>query len=324
MKIILSLLGVIIVVFGCNAQQVEHPKKKLIFKNSDSSYYRVYSDTSSINNETYSVDSFAYKNVTYSRESITNDKGNEWYIVKKTNYINYVANMEGQYSKFNLNIYSIKPTGLVQSITKNSDEIFINENYISTIKHGCCGVNNTGELSTIWDNKTFLKYDTKYFCVEIGGGIFKLYFGYVGSPNEKDTTKGILYYVIATGERIKGIADIRYTYKYHSAGKVIFKAKTFVKVGEMEVGSDASGYVYYLSNKMHLIKTGEQGWKPEGQNYEELGLYLSGTKTTLNDITITPLQIRSWSDTAKPISIPIIHGYLYGDSVNTERTIYIK
>jgi hypothetical protein len=311
MKVILLLLGVLIV-FGCNAQPIPPDKNQSIFINSDNSYCHVYSD------------SFAFKNVTYSKEYFDNDKGRDSYIVRKTNYINFNNGMEGQYSTINLNIYSLDPTKLVKSMTKDADEVFLNPDYLCTIKYGCCAGNNTGELSTIWDNKTFLKYDTKYFYIEINDGRIKLFFGYVGNSNQGDTIKGTLYYVIAMGERIKGIADIKYTYKYHDAGKVIFKAKATVRVGEISEASDEGMYIYYLSNSIDLIKNTKNDWQYNDKYCDELRLYSLGRITSLNDINVTPLQIRSLSDTVSPISIPIIHGYLFGDSLHTERTIYIK
>lgn len=316
MKAVALLSGVILMMFSCSLQHIENKTKQLTFSDSDRSYCHIYADTLGEKNEMFIADSFSFKNITYSRVEITNDKGNNWYVVKKTSNINFMDNADGHHSAIELDIYNFRTTKLVNSIIKDADDVSIHDDYISTIKYGCCDENNTGELITVWDDRTLLKYDTRYFCIQMADDRIRLFFGYVCNPGERDSTKGILYYLIAIGKHIEGCSDNVYSYKYHEAGKVVFKSKPG--------SSDVAEEIYHLSSGISLIKNSKNDWQSNDQYSEKLYLYSLGHKATLNDINITPLQIKTWNDTAHPILIPIIHGYLFGDSTHTERTIYIK
>lgn len=285
-------------ILSCKAQH-------LILNNYDSSYCRFFAP-----------DSFAFKNITYSRQYLMNDKGSDRYMVKKTNYLNYFPAFKDQVSVINLDIYNTHSGELIQSIKKNVDEAFVNEDFISTLIYGCCGSTDSGELSTIWSDSTFLKYDTKYFQIDIDQGRIRLFFGYSCHTKYPDTVKGTLYYIIATSRPVesKTYGDA-YKYTYHVAGKVIFKLDPKSKYPEPM-------RIYNLSWGIHLIENRLDERKSQGLNYEKLDLW--GGIPTLNNVNITPLQIKPRGDTLINISIPIVHGYLFGDSVHTERTIYIK
>lgn len=109
------------------------------------------------------------KQCNYFTPSVKIDGKYEEIILKQTQRIRRMSGVEGQESTIELEFirdcFSTSP--IKKNFTVNADEVKINEHTFSTVRHGCCGVEDQYELYNISSFKKLMDYGKTLYHVEI-------------------------------------------------------------------------------------------------------------------------------------------------------------
>ncbi len=253
------------------------------------------------------------KNVTYAIESLQKNGENKAYIVRRTNRVHTAWGAMGQESKFTVDVFDIKTRKLIKSFSMAADEItFSRDGYIRSTLIGCCGAENYYQFLRIWTNEPFLQFITKYYYVEIPNSGVSFYFGYMAPHDEKDLTVGELYFVqrVPVKERSK-IID----WRFKEANKIIFRAKS-KELFDTELPP--------FCPTMTLNPNTEKDRLTEHEDHQELTLWSFNKSRTLKGITFNSMTLKFGNNEDIIFNIPIENGYLFGDSTNYTRTLYVE
>jgi len=251
------------------------------------------------------------KNVTYSEQYLDRDNELDYYIAKQTQEIITSRGAEGQDSKITLDFFSLKDGKLVKTISKTTDVISVSSQYLHSTKYGCCGAENYNELSSIWKDEIFLKYNSKYYYIEIPNAHTSFYLGYLcDARDEGKLILGELYLTHSLPSLPEGKHFYSETFK--TVNKIIFKAKT----------KEIFDKIVPFTPTMTLVKNTDKDQLIEYPDHQELQLWSFNNAKGLNGVDFLGLKIQFENDTIIPIDIPIKNGFLFGDSLN-ERTVYI-
>ena len=254
------------------------------------------------------------KNITYSEEYLDKDNELDYYIVKKSQEITTTHGAEGQDSKITLDFFSLKNGELIKTITKETDAISISNEYLLATKYGCCGTEDYNELSSIWTNETFLKYNSKYYYIEIPNAHTGFYLGFLcDARDEKELILGELYFAqslptLPAGKRY-------YSSVFKNVNKIVFKAMT----------QEVFDKIVPFTPTMTLVKNTDKDELIEYPNHQELRLWSYDNVNSLAGVDFLGLKIQFEGDSISqtPIDIPIKNGLLFGDN-KIESTIYVE
>lgn len=253
------------------------------------------------------------KNINYSENYLNKDNEFDYYIVKQTQDVITLRESEGQNSKITLDFFSRKDGKLIKSISKTTDVISISSEYLHSTKYGCCAAESYNELSYIWTDETFLKYNTKYYYIEIPNAHINLYLGYLcEARDEKNLVLGELYlaHSLPTLSEGKNI----YSSVFKSVNKIIFKAKT----------KEIFDNIIPFTPAITLVKNTDKDLLIDYPDHQELRLWSFNNVENLQRVDFLGLKIEFEGDSLNPtpIEIPIKNGLLFGDN-GSERIVYI-
>ena len=202
---------------------------------------------------------------------------------------------------------------MVQTIIKEVDDIsIIGVDYLKATKYGCCGDEDYNELSTIWTDYTFLKFNSNFYTVEIPNSHTYFFFGYLLNNADKDPNViGELYFAhsLPILPKDKHI----YSAEYKIANKIILKAKN------EETLEKISSAIPTIS----LVKNTSRDNIVNYPDHQELVLWSYDKFKGLNGLNFIALKIQFDSDTiVPPVEIPIKNGYINGNTT-LDQTIYL-
>ncbi len=271
------------------------------FSNQDQSYVKVDANKTQI------------VNVTFSERYLNRDNEFEYYIIKKKQETIAVRGQEGQNSKITLDFFSLNDNKLIKTISKNFDDISVSIEHLMSTKYGCCGSEDYNELSSIWTNETFLKFNSKYYLIEIPNSHTSLYIGYVSdSRDEEKLILGELY--LSHSLPILPQGKNSYSSRFKIVNKLIFKAKT------LEVFNNLDPFTPSIT----LVKNISKDELIDYEDHQELRLWSFNNAKSLDGVDFLGLNIKFESDVNESISldIPIKNGLLFGDN-STEKVIVV-
>ena len=234
------------------------------------------------------------------------------FIIRQTQTTEYtMEDMYYHWSEIKIEIYDSLNIKKLRSFTKNIDEIKFNLNYIMSIINGCCGMDNKGEFSDIWQNNTYFKFSYKYYTIKIPNNSTNLYLGFLFLYDFNTLNYGELY---LAHENLTENSDFL-TYKLVN--------KVALKVKDQKLWNELSPYQYL---KLDTISDKDTIFEKENDyninvilnsykdlqntknlNFSSFKLILSENENVEDDITI---------------EIPIQNGYLFGDK-SKEQIIYL-
>lgn len=307
--------------FACNNNKKQAEKSgnnSLPGSSSASKIYGVYAtDFNNKEEASVKVDSnnTQIKNVTYTEEYLNKDNSLDYYIVKKTQEImtaHGAHGTEGQDSKIKLSFFSLNDGKLVKTITKTADAISIASEYLHSTKYSCCGAEDYNELSSIWTDETFLKYNTKYYYIEIPNAHTSFYLGYLcDSRDEKKLILGELYLAHSLPTLPGG--KHFYSAVFKTVNKIVLKAKT----------KDIFDKIVPFTPAITLVKNTGKDQLIDYPDHQELQLWSFNSAKSLQGLDFPGLKIQFGGDSVSqtPIKIPIKNGLLFGNS--GEQTIYV-
>ena len=275
------------------------------FKNQDESFVKVSGEGENIETEIY--------NVTYSKNYLNYQNELENYIVKTGQLTKSIRGQEGQNSSITVEIYNIPDSKKISTIEANADDISIFTDFYKTVKYGCCGAESYSELATLWENKTFLKYNSKYYYIEIPNARINFYLGFlVDSRDEGNLILGELYFAQSMPKSVAGKNII--SHDFRTVNKVIFKVRN----------KELFDRIVPFCPEMTLVKNNEEDQLIDYQDHQELRLWSYNNWKVLNGINITGVKLEFSNDTIIPISIPIENGYLFGIQNGVDKIVYVE
>ncbi len=234
------------------------------------------------------------------------------FIIKENQSIETFVGQEGQNSLITAEIFKINSARKVSTIRINADALDIFASYYKTSKYGCCGAENYHELVSLWGNKTFLKYNSKYYCIDIPNTGIKLYFGFlVDSWDKKNLILGELYFAHSISKSVPGKAFV--THGFTTVNKVIFKTKDKALFNE----------ILGFSPQITLLKSIKQDRLIEYQDHQTLTLWSFDKNDRLEGISFVALKLEFEGDKTISVEIPIKNGYLFGKANKFDQVVYL-
>lgn len=313
--IFITIIGLI----ACNnsEKQAEKSMGTSLFDSLTTSKAHNISATGFNNNEQafVKVDSnnVQIKNVTYTDEYLAKNNSLDYYIVKKTQEIRTTRGAEGHDSKITLDFFSSNDSKLVKTVTKTTDIVSFTSEYLHTTKYGCCGAENYHEFSSIWTDETFLKYNTKYYHIEIPNARTSFYLGYLcDSRDEKELILGELYFAHSLPTHSEGKSF--YSSIFKTVNRIIFKART----------KEIFDKIVPFTPSITLVKNTDKDKLIDYPDHQELQLWSFNGAKNLQGLDFSGIKIQFEGDSEYliPVEIPIKNGLLFGDN-GSERTIYV-
>jgi hypothetical protein len=263
------------------------------FSNQDQSYVKVDATKTQI------------VNVTFSEISLNRDNEFDHYIIKQIQETITLRGQEGQDSKINIYIFSPKSNKLIKTISKKFDRTSFSAKYLHSTKYGCCGSEDYNELSSIWTDDVFLRFNSKYYQIEIPNSHTNFYLGYVSDTrDEEKLILGELYLAHELPYFQQGKSSNFSNFKI--VNKLIFKAKT------LEVFNNLLPFTPSIT----LVKNSSKDQLIDFEDHQELRLWSFNNAKSLEGVDFLGLKIKFESDVNKSISqeIPIKNGLLFGDN----------
>jgi len=294
--IFINLIGLLL--FSCT--------NNATFKDSSGSYVRVTTVRDSVITET--------NNVSYSEEYLNHHELSN-YIVKKTQKVIKHRGEEGQNSEIKIDIFNITDSKKINSFELQADDIKFFTDFYQTTKFGCCGAEDYFELKSLWENTVFLRYNSRYYTIELPNERVNFYFGYLSdAKNEKSQVLGELYFShsIPNLEKKGNIGS----YDCKIINKVIFKTRSREKFKEIES----------ILPEMTLVKYGKKDELIDLPNYQLLRLRSCDNLQLMKGINLIGLKLKFQDDEIGQIyqiEIPVKCGCLYGDKDTFEKIIYV-
>ncbi|MCL2289289.1 MAG: hypothetical protein FWC34_01085 [Bacteroidetes bacterium] len=174
----------------CFAQYSERDTSMLIFEDSSTVKVSVYMDQF----ERIHYNEISYYLIPFNREKALIKY--EKHISNRPTYTGYE-----QCTKFDLTIYPnfSKERAFTYSKPVDRFEYYPHGNCLLAQIDACCGIPSICELSTIKENRTFLKYNHRFYKIQIVEPLINIYIGIETYPNVVDTNTLVfakLYYSI--------------------------------------------------------------------------------------------------------------------------------
>lgn len=274
------------------------------FYNRDFSYAKVSGSGDNIITE--------YSNVVYTERHLNYWGNFDHFIVKRQSFTKLKRGQEGQESRIKVEIFNIPESKVISTIETDADDISIVTNYYILAKYTCCGGEDSYEIKTLWENKTFLTYNTKFYYIEIPNARNNFYFGYSSDAwNEKELILGELNFALSSSE-FNSVSN-RYYDSFKPANKIIFKAKT----------KEIFDKIAPFCPDMTLLKHSDKDQLIDYSDHQELRLWSYDSKKDLSGINLTGLKLVFQNDKAITVEIPIINGYLFGKANEFNKIVYI-
>lgn len=275
------------------------------FKNQGESYVTVNGEDENVETE--------INNINYSENYLNYQNELNHYILKTTHLTKSVRGQEGQYSSIKVEIFNIPDSKLISTIETESDDISFFTDFYKTGKYGCCGAEDYYELTSLWKNETFLKFNSKYYYIEIPNARIHFYFGFLSdSRDDKNLILGELYFAHSIPKSVPGKSIISHDFK--TVNRLIFKAKD----------KDLYDKIVPFCPDMTLIKNAEKDQLIDYPDHQELRLWSYNNWKGLEGINFKGIKLEFSNDTIIPVEIPIENGYLFGKPDNFDRIIYIE
>lgn len=275
------------------------------FKNQGESYVTVTGEGENIETE--------INNINYSENYLNYQNELNHYVLKTTQLTKSSRGQEGQYSSIKVEIFNIPNSKLISTIETESDDISFFTDFYKTGKYGCCGAEDYYELTSLWENETFLKFNSKYYYIEIPNARIHFYFGFLSDArDDKNLILGELYFAHSIPKSVPGKSIISHDFKI--VNKLIFKAKD----------KELYDRIVPFCPSMTLIKNTEKDQLIDYPDHQELRLWSYNNWKGLEGINFNGLKLEFSNDTIIPIEIPIENGYLFGKPDNFDKIIYIE
>jgi hypothetical protein len=275
------------------------------FRNQGESYVSVTGDGENLETE--------INNISYSENYLNYQNDLSHYILKTTHLTKTHRGQEGQYSSIKVEIFNIPDSKLISTIETESDDISIFTDFYKTGKYGCCGAEDYYELTSLWKNETFLKFNSNYYYIEIPNARIHFYFGFLSDArNDKNLILGELYFAHSIPKSVPGKSLISHDFKI--VNKLIFKAKD----------KDLYDRIVPFCPSMTLMKNTEEDQLIDYPDHQELRLWSYDDWKGLEGINFNGLKLEFSNDTIIPVEIPIQNGYLFGNPDNFDKIIYIE
>jgi hypothetical protein len=276
-----------------------------VFRNQGESYVLVTGENDSIVTE--------INNVSYSEKYLNFQKNLSYYILKTTQSTKSIRGHEGQYSSIKVEIFNIPDSKLISTIETLSDDISFFTNFYKTVKYGCCGSENYYELASLWKNETFLRFNSKYYYIEIPNARVSFYIGFLSAArDEKNLILGELYLAHSILKSVPG--ESTFLQEFKTINKLIFKTKD----------KDLYGKIVPFCPDITLIKNTD---KDELFNYpdrQELRLWSYNFCKDPKGIDFKALKLEFSNGKIYSVEVPIENGYLFGEIDNFEKTVYVE
>ena len=180
-------------------------EKEIVFNDSSNNKLLIYED----NGTTY----YHSTETNYLLTSIWLNNEFDRLLIKSLKTTKYALGSEGCDTKIDLIFYPKLLKSKHFSYSKKADRFELQNNYLISEKYGCCGAENSFELSTFPENNQFLEYNTHFYHIEIPNSKNEIFFGVNIEPRFQDTT-GLI------------VCGLNYAFNSKQSGKIIFKTKT--------------------------------------------------------------------------------------------------
>jgi len=173
----------------CFTQISERDTSVLIFEDSSTIKVSAFRD----HFERIHFNEISYRLVPFNRETA---------LIKSEKHISNRASWyDGKGTKFDITIYPNFSKERAFSYSKPVDrfEYYPHCDCLLAQIDGCCGIPSICELSTMNENRTFLKYNHQFYKIQILGPLINIYIGIETYPNIVDTNTLVfakLYYSI--------------------------------------------------------------------------------------------------------------------------------
>ena len=285
-----------------NFDTPRHSARTLIFQNKDTASVKIYQQDEDIITVTNSI--------TYREENFLKNDTIVNCLVKETQTEEHIDGMDDHNSQISLNIYEIGNPTLLKTVTKSADEVlFPNNDFIETISD-YDELGSYGELSTIWTDETFLRFYDKYYIIEVPNTHNSFYLGFNYS-NDTGMVLGEIYFTQALGTLKPGAEYYSTTYK--NTNKLILRTNNATLYNDNT-----------FEPELTLVKHAKEDAISVNENYDLLELWsFNEMRGGLKNLNFTALKIKCYGEPADSVEIPVINGFLYGDSTHYEKTIYI-
>lgn len=286
----MRVLIIIPIVFFFNEAKTQE-LSKLHASSQDKSWIRIDSGNVTI------------QNVKYSLESVSKNGNIDRYIVKSTNNIRFWLGPMGHVSEIKLDLLDMKNSKPIWTVSKSADEVNFGSRFLHSATIGCCGAEVYNEFSTYWTDHTFLSFNNKYYLIEVPNAHLGFYFGYLTLMNQDSLTHGELYLI---QERLQSNRE----WAYKEVGRIKFKARTKEEFDKL----------IPFTPEMKLVKNTDKDELFDNNDNQELRLWSFNNAKGLMGLNFTGLRIQF---NGTPLDVPIKNGYLFGDSINHRKTMYI-
>lgn len=252
------------------------------------------------------------RNVTYAEEFLTRGDSLSYFMVKQTHETRRLRAAEGVDSWITLEIFDLGSRSLIHRRETRADDVKFETRYLQTVKYGCCGAENTCELTDIWNDRVFLPFNEKYFIVEVMNGGLRLFLGY--RSDAYDDSAMVHGELILAAETALFDSNGKFSgYEYRTVNRVVFKAK------DRELFKNLIGF----SPSITLLRNTERDQIVDHPGYQELRLWSFDHHKGLAGIDFTVLRLVF--ENGKPIvlDVPLKDGLLFGDAEGV-RTVYLE
>ena len=187
-KIAIALMFVFNII-SCFAQFSERDSSILIFEDSSMVKVSIFKDE---------MERIHFNEISYSLFPINRETT---LIKSEKHIINRAIWFEGRGSKFDLTFYPdfSKERSFTYSKPVDRFEYYPDCGCLLAQIDGCCGIPSICELSTIKENKTFLRYNYKFYIIQFLDPTINIYIGIESYPDIVDTNTLVfakLYYSI--------------------------------------------------------------------------------------------------------------------------------
>ena len=188
MKKIGIFLFLVFNIIFCFAQNSEQDSSTLIFEDTSTVKVNVFKDE---------FEHVHFNEISY---RLTSFNGETALIKYEKHISNRIAWFEGNGTKFDITIYPNFSKERAFTYSKPVDRFEHHGYYLLAQINGCCGIPSICELSTVNENRTFLKYNYRFYKIQIHcSPIINIYIGIESYPDIVDTNTLVfakLYYSI--------------------------------------------------------------------------------------------------------------------------------
>ena len=252
------------------------------------------------------------RNVTYEEQDLSRGNDLTYFMVKQTRDTRRFRESEGVDSRITLEIFDIPGRTLLHRWVTYADEVKFQTNFLQTVKYGCCGAENSCQLSDIWNDRIFLPYNEKYYVIDVPNSGLKLFLGYHSDARDDSTLMHgelILAHEIANPGAQGPFSSI----EYRTANRVRFVAKT----------KDFFNELSWFSPTITLLRNTEKDEIADHLDYQEMHLWSLDFHKTMSGLDVK--GVRLVFEDGKPIviDIPIKNGLLFGDTAAVH-TVFLE